>query len=92
MYAGQSNALICDGYVDQVLSGNAYCQNGQRVGFIVSGVSNWLCSSNKNMDALILTAYTTGAKISIRDSSWTSCTGHNGGTAPNHVWLLKLRP
>lgn len=44
-------ALNCDGEVTEILSGLPYCEGGERVGFQWTGGSDWLCSSNKNMDA-----------------------------------------
>jgi hypothetical protein len=81
-------ALNCDGKITRVLSGNNYCAGGERVGFLWSGGgSSWMCSSNKNMDALIMTAYALGKPVSVRDSSWSDCFGHPGGTIPNHIWF-----
>ncbi len=83
---GASSAVTCDGVVTQVLSGTQYCSGGERVGFMWSGGSDWLCSSNKNMDALLLVAYTTGKTISVRDSNWTTC-NQPAGSVPGHIWF-----
>lgn len=80
-------ALGCDGIITEVLSGNNYCAAGERVGFLWTGGSDFMCSSNKNMDALIIAAYAAGKTVSVRDSTWTSCTNHPAGTTPNHIWF-----
>jgi hypothetical protein len=80
--------VVCDGKVTQVLSGAAYCSAGERVGFSWSGGTGWICSSNKNMDALVITAYTTGKTISVRDNTWTSCSPPDG-SVPQHIWFLQ---
>ncbi len=81
-----ANYMICDGNVTSVLSGAPYCNSGERLGFSWSGGGNWVCSSNKNMDALIIAAYTTGKPISVRDNTWTSCNPPSG-SAPEHIWF-----
>ena len=80
-------SLTCDGKITRVLSGSSYCSSGERVGFIWTGGSSWMCSSNKNTDALIMTAYITGKVVSVRDGSWPSCFDHPSGTIPNHIWF-----
>jgi len=80
-------ALDCDGKITEVLSGNRYCSAGDRLGFVWTGGSSWLCSTNKNMDGLILSAYTTGKSVSVRHHLWTSCFDHPPGATPDHIWL-----
>jgi hypothetical protein len=80
-------ALNCDGKITQVLSGNNYCSGGERVGFNWTGGSSWMCSSNRNMDALIVAAYASGKTVSVRDSSWSNCFGNPAGTIPDHIWF-----
>lgn len=80
-------AINCDGKVTGVLSGSPYCSGGERVGFIWSGSTKRLCSANKNMDALIMTAYASGKTISVRDNSWTTCNDPLNGYTPNHIWF-----
>jgi len=82
-------ALNCDGKVTGVLSGSPYCSNGQRVGFTWEGSIRWLCSDNKNMDALIMTVYASGNNISVRDNSWSTCNDATNGYVPNHIWFKK---
>lgn len=80
--------VYCDGTVTGVLSGLAYCNGGQQVGFNWTGQTNsaYVCSSNKNMDALIITAYATGKKISVRDPNWGTCAPPTG-SVPEHIWV-----
>lgn len=84
--AAQTN-IACDGYVSQVLSGNPYCDAGARAGFGWTGSTSWLCSANANMDALIITAYTTNRQISVR-APWPDCTSHATGAVPDHIRFL----
>jgi hypothetical protein len=82
-------AVFCDGTVTRVLSGNVYCANGERVGFMWTGnPTTWVCSSNKNMDALIMMAYATGKPISVRDNTWTTCSPPTA-SVPEHVWFIE---
>jgi hypothetical protein len=81
--------LNCDGRVIEILSGNAYCSGGERLGFVWTGGGGWMCSTNRNMDALLLTAYSSGKTVSVRDRTWSSCFDHPPGTTPNHIWLLQ---
>ena len=80
-------ALKCDGKVTGILSGSDFCSAGQRVGFIWEGGSMWLCSDNKNMDALLMTAYASGKNISVVDHSWTTCNDAATGYVPNRIWF-----
>ena len=78
--------LFCDGKVTKILTGNPYCASGARIGFQWEASTKWLCSNNKNMDAMLMTAYAAGVTISVRDF-WASCESPQNGESPNHIWF-----
>jgi len=87
--APQAWSIGCDGEVTEILTGNSYCANGERIGFKWSASSKWLCSSSRNMDTMLITAFASGLEISVRDSSWETCESPASKDIPDHIWYSK---